>query len=240
MKQLALLLFVALLALPHHLLAQSKDTINIVEGKTTGYALKRKLFAIYCINKLKDGALLVRLKSRTKSAELYRSHGAAEVADRMLAEQRAENLLIANAFRKNFNFCKLYFFSSDNTDDLKNGKRSGYFLNDSLQVDTSIHLNEEFYMIAEFGPLEEESFEFPQEGGHPTSNLVNGNERYLVVRDNYFVQMRPPFPYAVLAKTIKFADRQAGALSNQFNDFYQKNKSDKPFYPFADITEPNH
>ncbi|MFI5135422.1 MAG: hypothetical protein ACHQD9_06180 [Chitinophagales bacterium] len=103
------------------------------------------------IRNLKDGALIVRLQSRSMAISKLNELGNYSGANEIKSQQREENLEVVEAFRSSFSFCKVYFFFTDSTDALLSGKRTGYFLDDSLKVDPSISLKEIFFMIAEVG-----------------------------------------------------------------------------------------
>ncbi|MDX2001029.1 MAG: hypothetical protein SFW35_01225 [Chitinophagales bacterium] len=235
MKQFIFVLLMVWMVLP--IIAQNqKDTVFTTLDAPEQYQKKKRQYAIYSINKLKDGALLVRLKTREQAIKLYRQNGATDIADNIQADQEKENLRIVAAFREAYKFSPVYFFFSSATDSVKKGIRSGYFLNDSLKIDPKIVLKEDFFMIAEFGPLQAETYTFAQEGGTSNPDNTGSLERALLVRDSYFIQMRDPFPFYVSAMVEK--PRMMAAHVKNLNDsffrFYEKHQQEQPFYPFND------
>lgn len=175
------------------------------------------------ILQLKDGALLVRLKTRAEAIKLYRESGQDYVADRMDQNQFEENREIVKAFLNNFNFCKVYFFFKEDTEKLDSGETSGYFLDDRLKRDSSIVLSQDFYMIAEYGPVEAESYVIPGDTS-ATAQYVNSAaiERGLVVKDANYWQMAEPFPYYVRGTIEKYIGKQVSNLNAKLHNYYQR------------------
>ena len=209
------------------------DTVYVPTDKEKGYDKKKRLFATYEINQLKHGLLFVMLHTRERTIKNYRDHNATEIADRLMTEQVLENRMIVKAFMNNFRFCPVYFFYDTEMDEVRKGKMDGIFLNGSLERDATIKPSPQMFMVADFSPLEEESFEFVQEGGHPSATQTNSGQRSLIMRDNYFVQMRAPFPYAVSARITANADRQVANLNSKLTKFYEKHKDANAVYPFV-------
>jgi hypothetical protein len=110
------------------------------------------------IHQLKNGALLVRLKTRTNAIVALRKMGEHTKADAIQQQQAAFNSDIIHAFRKNFNFCPVYFFYSDYSDTIK-AKRLDkvVFLNDSLQPDPTVKFEKKNFLIADFGTVEQDT-----------------------------------------------------------------------------------
>lgn len=107
--------------------------------------------ARFYIMQLKEGAVVVRLHSRSAAIEKLKAMGSNQYANAIAAMQRQENREIIESFRTAFTFCRVYFFFTDSTDALLQGKRTGFFVNDSLQIDPAIRLNETFFLVADKG-----------------------------------------------------------------------------------------
>jgi hypothetical protein len=147
------------------------------------------------IRQLKEGALLVRLHSRAVAIAKLRAVGNTRDANTIESIQREENKEIVRAFRIQFDFCKVYFFFGDSTDAILLGKRSGFFLNDSLQIDPAISLKENFFMIAEKGnPDLQHKYDPTQQSNQDKSERSLLNET-IVVLDQNLNQLKRPFPY---------------------------------------------
>lgn len=184
------------------------------------YRKWKKQYSADCITNLKDGALYVRLFTRSKAVELYLKNGQDKIAERIMQEQFEENRSIMQAFNDQFDFCNVYFFFSDDTKQVTSGQ-AGYFLNNKMKKDTSIHCNSKFFMLAEFGALKKESFVIP--GDEPENKAPAGGnaiERALVMKDATQMQMPPPFPYYVSAVFEKQIPNQVKKLNDRLKAYY--------------------
>jgi hypothetical protein len=139
-------------------------------------------------------------------------------ADRIRLEQEQENLAITAAFRSYYKFCPVYFISYDSTTAALKAKRSGYFLNDKLQVDPSISMNKNFFLFAEYGMLETS---LPSDKTNSKHEKVRRGviEEALIVRDQKMNLLRRPFPYYV-----RFGDwdERVIKLERRLEKFYQR------------------
>lgn len=185
------------------------------------YVKWKRNYSRESIVKLKDGALVVRLKTRRKTIDLYRQSGQSYIADRMEQDQFEENQAIVKAFLTQYSFSKVYFIYVEETQRLQNGERSGFFLNDKLKVDSSIVMPESFFMFAEYGPVEGEEYVIP---GDTTvvKTYVPGVviDRGLIVRDANLWQMQDPFPFYVNAMFEKQTEKQVSKLNGRFQNYY--------------------
>lgn len=194
------------------------------------YSKWKKQYAQQQITALKNGGvLLVRLQTRTKSIDLYRNNGQHNVANRIEDEQYQENKAIVSAFNQLFNFAPVYFFYADNTDKVQAGNTTGIFLNSKLVATDSINPKLDFFMVAEFGPLEGETKVIPGDTLVALPDYVPGDllERALVVRDHNFMQMRSPFPYFVRAAAKNKSGKQVNRLNEQLHSYF-KNATKEP------------
>lgn len=210
-RTLLILLSLVLLSLP--VTAQDNEYSD-------KYRKWKKQYSADCITSLKDGALFVRLRTRSKAVELYLKNGQDKIAERIMQEQFTENRAIMQAFKDEFNFCDVYFFFSDDTKAVTAGE-PGHFLNDKLKKDTSIHNNSSFFMVAEYGPLKKESFVIP--GDEPENQAPAGGnaiERALVMKDSTLMQMPPPFPYYISAVFEKQTSAQVKRLNERLKSYY--------------------
>lgn len=209
----SLLILLALLTFSTTLFGQDEEYSD-------KYRKWKKQYSSDCITDLKDGALYVRLFSRSKAIELYLKNGQDNIAERIMQEQFEENRAIMQAFNEYFTFCDVYFFYSDDSKAVAAGE-PGLFLNAKLKRDTSIHSNSSFFMVAEFGPLKKESFVIP--GDEPKNQAPAGGyaiERALVMMDSTFMQMPPPFPYYINAVFEKQITKQVSRLNERLKAFY--------------------
>jgi len=150
--------------------------------------------ARFYIIQLKEGAVVVRLHSRSAAIEKMKAAGNNEYANAIAVAQQAENRDIVEAFRTEFSFCKVYFFFSDSTDALLQGRRTGFLVNDSLKIDPSIRLTENFFMVADNGNpnLHQKTYD-------PTQPYMDYSEHSYVNETIYLMDqnlkpLKSPFP----------------------------------------------
>lgn len=156
------------------------------------------------INQLKEGAIIVRLKTNKRLIDELLRQGNKELALEKQLEQYAINKNIFFAYKDNFNFCKVYFMYSNSSDSLLNGSRENIFLDSNLTIDPAIHMNEKFYMIAErdygynssIGFVPEDSARTIVERGNPVREMA------VVLKNKYGHQLKAPFPYLVKEKNF--------------------------------------
>jgi hypothetical protein len=159
---------------------------------------KRKTIAAWQINKLKDGALVVKLKTNDLQIKAFKNIGEIAKAKEKTIETFIINKNIMMAYIDNFKFCKLYFIYSNSNDSLMNGVRKGIFLDTNLVVDPSIVMNEGYYLIAEkdfvynssIGFVKQDTAKFVTEHGNPSGGTYD-----IVIKNKYGHQLKHPFPY---------------------------------------------
>jgi hypothetical protein len=160
------------------------------------------------INQLKNGALLVRLKTKKPTIAALRKIGREKQAIAMEEKQAKFNVDIIKAFKLNFNFCPTYFFYSDYSIKVREKEFDKVvFLNDSLKPDSSIKFLNTSFLVAEFGVLQQDTarhishytyesaknFSLKQEThyyGGPSLGLDG-----LIISSDQLIQLRHPFPY---------------------------------------------
>jgi len=165
---------------------------------------RRKLVGAWQINQLKQGALVVRLRTNKLLIDELIKNGQKELALQKELELFAINKNTMFAFIDNFNFCKVYFISANYSDSLVNGARQGIFLDTNLTVDPSIEMKESFYLLAERDYAYNSSIGFVPEN-MAKNQRENGNavkQMAFVVKNKYGHQLKSPFPYAVGEKTF--------------------------------------
>lgn len=158
--------------------------------------MNSKELARYNIQQLKNGALLVRLDFRTKAIEILQQSGNREAANQLKQIRKKENKEIMAAFKEYFTFCPVYFFPMDSTNAMAQGKKGGYFLNDSLNVDPAISLKNTFFLVGEQGMLETS---LPPDKTRPDQEDVRRGlmSDALLIRNKDLELLRNPFPYYV-------------------------------------------
>ncbi|MCE3280522.1 MAG: hypothetical protein K0S44_2713 [Bacteroidetes bacterium] len=190
MKNYFLILILILTCRSHFIIAQSSRDKAVAD-----------------ILMLKEGALLVKLKTSENLINGFIRAGKQEEADKVKAEQEATNRDIARAFSKHFNFCKVYFFYSGQSTAIKNGDL-GALMNTDLEADPSF--NSVNYLIGEFG--------------ESATTKIDG----FIMQDRNLVQLESPFPFlirsnksGVISRTY---DEMVIVLNVELRDFYMKKK----------------
>lgn len=142
------------------------------------------------ITALENGTLVFRLNTSTKKIATLEKMvaSATNEKDRLRFEKltvdtkiaaRSENVGLIAAFRTHYNFSKIVFMPDTATAAFKAGMRQGIFVNDSLEIDTSIQLEGD-YLVAYYGAS--------------TSDETTSNEGITVLDPN-LLRLESPFPY---------------------------------------------
>lgn len=166
-----------------------------------------KAIARQQIHDLRNGILLVRLHTSKTKIEALRSAGHQKKAIEAEQSQLEENQKIIEAFSNYFSFCRVLFFTSDKSVQIKNGIYNNAFVDNDLMIDTTISLSEnEKVFIASFDFVSNDTNSYCS--GYKTINPANGRDRMvtyyggtemnfsaLVIYDASFVLLKHPFPY---------------------------------------------
>jgi hypothetical protein len=151
------------------------------------------------IKLLKATTLVVRMRtgsSKVKALEKFINDPNIEGKNKLryegmkkktIDEKRAESHHVMDAFNSKYSFSKVLFMPDTLAAMLKSGVRSGIFLNENLELDTSISLETSFYM----GYY-----------GENSSDLYTNIEGITIV-DQTFEPLRYPFPSFVGQTGIK-------------------------------------
>jgi len=166
------------------------------------------------------------LHSRSKAIEQLNQLGNYVGANNIKKIQREEDLEIVQAFRSSFKFCKVYFCYADSTDTWLAGRRSGFLLNDSLEIDPSIILQEKFSLLAEKGSPKKQLPYDPTQPQNERSETGYLDET-IVLYDSKLHMLKPPFPfYAKEPFPQNLANNnwkaKVESLDKKLNSFYQR------------------
>jgi len=216
MRNLKFSLCSLLLALIVHAQAQEELTQNMTWNDS----------ARIMIRNLKDGALVVRLQSSSIAVAKLIQQGNNSWANDVKSQQREKNLEIVQSFHSSFTFCKVYFFYADSTDALLSGERSGFFLDDSLNINPSITLKEDFFMIAEEGnPHRQIKFDATQpqrelsEPSYTNGSIVVYDQELNLLKDPFPYYAQEPFPQTFTSSNWK---SKVISLDKKMQAFYKK------------------
>lgn len=168
----------------------------------------RKRIAGRQIKQLRDGALLVRLKTSKLKIEAMKSEGLYYEAKHTQIQQKRENIALIRAFKQYYTFSEYRFFMSDDSKQVLNENFEGIFVNDSLEVDSNLFLrNTKHIFVAEYADIEPDTavlfshYEWQSTGDFAMVQVPrfyggSGNSfMALVIRDDKFEQLHRPFPY---------------------------------------------
>jgi len=178
--------------------------LDAQDGSPSDNAIARKH-----IKGLREGALLVRLQTRSQSIAMLKERGLGDKAVQLERRQRKENREYVEAFVSEFDFAPVYFFRSEDSGLIKEGRLDEIvFLNRDLTPDNTIKVESRTIYTAEFGKiksgdekirndyrLEKDSLGVKQKATYYGSS--NMGFEALIIMDDQFVQLRRPFPYYV-------------------------------------------
>lgn len=183
------------------------------------------------ILELKEGVLLVQLKTRQKTIDAYTKKGLDKKANEVKSLQLKDNLNIIKGFNKYFNFCPVYFYTSNDFKKVKAKNFTEVTFYDSLMQPKTIvlDLNNTDYYICE---ISKNNY-----NNSTLTNIPNYKLNYdrsikfdaFIIKNNEFLQLSSPFPY--YAKThiaIKVKDKKRWEsikkLNYRLHFFYENNK----------------
>ena len=126
--------------------------IGILIGVTSFSQIKKPTNeAITHVLNLKENALFVKLETKRHKIAALRERGMEEAAIRTETEQKALNKAIINAFETKFDFCDVYFFYSEDKQNIIEGNFSKIkFYNEHLEVREFNPFYTQYY-TAEYG-----------------------------------------------------------------------------------------
>lgn len=161
------------------------------------------------IQKLKNGVLIIRLKTSNSTINAFRERGREEEAQKVEEKVKESGLELIKAFKKNFDFCDFYFVASTYTIPLKEKNfKEVIFFNEKMEIDSSIKPDLSNFLIAEYGSVESDTNSYYQgsyvnRGGEGLEKRDTYSEsgsfgyEALIIRDDHFMQLASPFPYNI-------------------------------------------
>lgn len=141
---------------------------------------------------LKDGVLVVRLRTQTNKINKLKEWMAGETPgtpvyqrledqiEEVKTEVASENRIVRKAFGDLYQYSDVLFFFDTLANALKEGKTSGIFLNENMEVDPALKLGDRFYLVAGVGSI-------------PSSEAASSQEQIIIYDRNYNL-MTDPFP----------------------------------------------
>ncbi len=181
---------------------------------------------------LKNGALLVRLKTNSATISRLKSAGNIDLATQGERETFLANKLIIRAYKYNFDFCPVYFFTADFSDSVKHKNIKGIFVDSNLVRNESIVCDAAFYLVAEQGSVYDSSLGMLTElqAQKATEKGTPVVEATVVFKNRYFFQLNKPFPYYQQGHLLKKIPDHVKRMNKNLHAFYEKSK-DEPVSP---------
>jgi len=141
-----------------------------------------------------NGALVIRLHLSKKKINLYRKAGKTKLADKLQEELDNNNYFIALAFQDStFTFCPVYVIDTKDYGRIINGEKSGFFLNENMEVDSSIVMEEDYFLFVERGDVYEQVGDGNFKNSVTSSSIVITDA--FVIKDENMNQLIKPFPF---------------------------------------------
>ncbi len=172
---------------------------------TVSYAQKRET-AKANITTLKNGALFVRLKTSQLKIDGLKKMGKEKEAEEIRVNQENTNKAIVAAFKGYFDFCPVYFFYSNYSNEVKEGNYKGLIMDVNMETNSSF--DSKNYLIGEF------------------DESSNTQIDAFIIKDKNYVQLKKPFPFYVKAYEMGITTRPyrevVFILNKRFFEFYNK------------------
>lgn len=178
------------------------------------------------INALKNGALLVRLKTNLNTITKLKAAGKIDLATQIERETYLTNKVIVRGFTNQFKFCPVYFFYSTYSDSVKHKNTTGIFLDTNLTQDPSIVCTASFYLVAEQTDAYSSSLGLLTEEQAPKA-IEKGTafkQAAIIVKNRYYIQLHEPFPYFQKGYKLKLYGEYVKRFNTNLQEFYNKNK----------------
>ena len=189
----------------------------LYEKPSVSYTVVKDVKSESQILALKKGVLLIHLNDSKRVLDKMEEYGENKKAVQLREYNRLHNMAISSSFRNDFNFCEVRFFYSSDSKNIYEAKFENVFLNDSLEIDSSIcvKLNTPVF-IAEFCNIDQDTVKnFSHLSYEPNSNFsLKKTKNYynesdfgfyaLIIKDHSFVQLNSPFPYYVRNSRVPY------------------------------------
>ena len=179
--------------------------------------LKPEAIAQQQVENLKNGTLLVRLHQNTATIKKLKSFYKDKEAMIMTREVREQNLIQYKALTMGYKFSEIVFFFGKDSEQIMAGNYKGVFLNSSLEIDTSI-------IVDENNPI------FILDIGDIYFEHMSGHQEGFVILNSKFEQLAKPFPFYVRKRSglaiIKRSELDmALILDKNLTQFYKESIS---------------
>lgn len=185
--------------------------ISVVE--VNGQEFNSTEIAVQQINQLRNGLLLVQLDSKQTEIFILKKQGRKAMAEALKKEQYLKNKEICYAFNSYFDFCPVFYFYKAYATELRNQNFDKVVvLDETLEPAYKVDLSDENYWISELG------FNAPNVAKCDLQPIDYKGFSGLFILDNNFVQLNPPFPFAVKERKFLLFKKDAFTMVEQWND----------------------
>lgn len=166
---------------------------NLFAQNVDSYSLARAQ-----ASKLKNGVLLVNLHTYTTTVTSLQQHGKQKEAEQLTLDLKQMNQDIMSSFKANFNYCKVYYFYSENTDAIITQKYDQFVFDGDFNSISAALIGASTVFIADFSSTDNSRNlsadpNNPLEKDKANDFTMSG----LILRDNSMIQLNKPFPYYV-------------------------------------------
>ncbi|MGB0867999.1 MAG: hypothetical protein ACPGSD_00260 [Flavobacteriales bacterium] len=197
--------------------------------------------AITQIQRLKNGALLVKLYQKERQIELLKRINKEKALESYIADVKKNNLEIIKAFSENFEFCPVYFFYSKDAQNVKERAFENMnFVNRFGEEDSTIVMQAEYFYAGSITESRIDTFKYHSQARDNHSRSINAYSspkssssfEAFVFQSDKLIDLFMPFPY--LTRTfgslpvLKRSNRQlVNRLNVKLNKFYDRYKNVK-------------
>lgn len=239
----SILLFIGFLIVFFSSVSTSVGQVEKPQASDYKYGQYKKAMAVWQIEQLKSGVLLVRLSTRKASIRALYQAGQDAKAEELEKQVEQTNNSIIQGFKSGFDFCDVYFFESDFSDMVRKNELDKIdFVDKSIKSGAEKNPKDVTCFVAEYANLQADTVKGTDRNkpgygidNQTTSTYSNSNLGIpaLVIKNDQFVQLTDPFPYYVRSyDSIGVVDRtpvqSVGALNKKLNKFYSNRKQYKP------------
>lgn len=185
--------------------AYKKDVYGFKINSRTRQGKINKVKSYNQIKELKNGVLLVRLKTRKKSIAALENKGNSEMAYALRAKQKMFNARLIESFRQYFTYCPVYFFYSDESKKVLEREFEAINFVSPPTVEDFNKLKNATFFTAEFGNIQQNITDYRDSSNQITYTYGSDlNSMALVIMDHNFRQLQSPFPFASRARDVSF------------------------------------
>ena len=140
---------------------------------------------------------IVRLRTSELKITALKNKGLVKEAEEIRIAQEITNKQIIEAFRKEYNFSKVYFFYSNYSTKVKEGNYNGCLMNVNMEIDSSFTGDK--YLIGEF----DES----------TTTQMDA----FFIKDKNYEQLKKPFPFFIKQNEFLISTRSYEEVVHDLN-----------------------